>query len=365
MAITGLHHITLVTSDARQNVDFYTRVLGLRMLKKTVNFDDPRAYHLYYGDNNATPGSAITFFEWKDVPQGRPGIGGTHHLALEVADDDGLLKWKRRLQDLGLKVDGPYDRKYFKSIYFRDPDGVILEIATRGPGWTVDEAADKLGSRVIPPPPEMLVRNRDEARIATEVWEEPVEVITEDMALQHGMHHITAISSNIERTDQFLQQTLGLRKVKMTTNFDDPESAHWYWGVGAGAPGTIVTYFDRDPRDKRYHWVKMGAGQTHHFAFRVPDDDTQMEMRERLLQAGVPVSEQRDRDYFRSIYFRDPDGHILEIATDIPGFAVDEDMAHLGETLQLPAWLESKRDLIEATLTPIDDVVYKPEGAQE
>lgn len=365
MSITGLHHITLVTADARKNVDFYTRVLGLRLVKKTVNFDDPSAYHLYYGDYAGTPGTAITFFEWKDVPKGRPGIGGTHHVALEVPSDEALLKWKRRLQDLNINVDGPYDRHYFKSIYFRDPDGVILEIATSGPGWTIDEDADQLGSRVIPPPADMTIRNRDEEAIAKEVWGEAVDVVTEDMALKHGMHHITAISSDIERTDHFFQSVLGLRKVKMTTNFDDPDSPHWYWGVGAGAPGTIITYFGRDPRDKRYHWVKMGAGQTHHYAFRVPDDEAQMEMRDRLLQAGIGVSEQRDRDYFRSIYFRDPDGHILEIATDIPGFAVDEPVEQLGTMLQLPSWLEPKREIIEGVLTPIDDVVYRPQGARD
>ncbi len=132
MSILGLHHITLVCSNAQRTVDFYTRVLGLRFIKKTVNFDVPTSYHLYFGDETGRPGTAVTFFEWPDSPKGTPGIGGTHHFALQVADDEGLLKWKRRLVDLGLKVDGPLDRHYFKSIYFRDPDGVILEIATVG-----------------------------------------------------------------------------------------------------------------------------------------------------------------------------------------------------------------------------------------
>ena len=148
MSILGLHHITLVSSDAQSTLDFYSGVLGLRLVKKTVNFDDPGAYHLYFGDRTGSPGTAITFFEWKGLPKGRPGIGGTHHLALQVADYDGLLAWKRRLTDLGLRVTGPYDRNYFKSIYFNDPDGMILEIATRGPGWTVDEDAESLGSQV-------------------------------------------------------------------------------------------------------------------------------------------------------------------------------------------------------------------------
>ncbi|MDX1523908.1 MAG: VOC family protein, partial [Anaerolineae bacterium] len=136
MTIQGLHHITLVCSNAQQTVDFYTKVLGQRFVKKTVNFDDPGSYHLYFGNETGTPGSAITFFEWGHAPKGHPGVGGTHHFALRVADYDSLLKWKRRLTDLEIKVDGPLDRHYFTSIYFTDPDGVIIEIATDGPGFT-------------------------------------------------------------------------------------------------------------------------------------------------------------------------------------------------------------------------------------
>ncbi|NJL95880.1 MAG: glyoxalase, partial [Anaerolineae bacterium] len=161
MSIQGIHHITLVTADAQRNVDFYVGVLGLRFVKKTVNFDDPSSYHLYYGDHVGSPGSAVTFFEWPRAPRGFPGIGGTHHFALTVADYDGLLKWKRRLTDLGLAVDGPFDRHYFTSIYFRDPDGVIVEIATLGPGWAVDEAPDAIGTAFRAPPEAMMVANRD------------------------------------------------------------------------------------------------------------------------------------------------------------------------------------------------------------
>ena len=150
MTVQGLHHITLISADARRTVDFYTRVLGLRLVKKTVNFDDPGAYHLYFGDELGRPGTAVTFFEWPDAPRGYPGIGGTHHFALQVADYDGLLKWKRRLTDLGYRVTGPLDRHYFTSIYFNDPDGVNLEIATVGPGWVVDEAPDQIGMAPVP-----------------------------------------------------------------------------------------------------------------------------------------------------------------------------------------------------------------------
>ncbi len=357
MSIVGLHHITLVTSDAQRNVDFYTGVLGLRMIKRTVNFDDPSAYHLYYGNENGAPGSAITFFEWKHVKRGYPGVGGTHHFAQTVESCDALLKWKRRLTDLEIPVSGPFDRHYFKSIYFRDPDGTILEIATRGPGFAVDEAPESLGTEHRMPPAEMQIRNRDEAAIAAETWPEPVPVITPDMALAHGMHHITAIGSDIQSTHAFFGELLGMRRVKMTDNFDDPGSAHWYWGTGDGQPGTLITYFERD---RAAGMAQMGAGQTHHFALAVPDEETQREWRHKLMRAGFRVSDVRDRVYFKSIYTHDPDGHIVELATLGPGFAVDEDSASLGSRLMLPPWLERARSQIESSLTPLKVQAWEP-----
>jgi glyoxalase family protein len=349
--ITGLHHITLVSSDAVRTADFYTRILGLRMIKKTINFDDPSAYHLYFGDPMGQPGSAITFFEWKHVPKGHPGIGGTHHLAIRVGNEQGLLKWKRRLTDLGIAVDGPFDRHYFKSIYFHDPDGVILEIATDTPGFAIDESADQLGKLHIPPPESMQLANRDHEAIKALTWADPVPQITPDMALHQGMHHISAIGSNIQRTHEFLGGLLEIPLVKMTSNFDDPTSAHWYWGVNGGKPGTIITYFERDPRKTRM--VQMGAGQTHHYALAVPDEATQLVWREKLLRAGLQVSPVMNRVYFKSIYTSDPDGHIVELATQGPGFAVDEPLETLGEALKLPPWLEPQRQRIESALTPI------------
>lgn len=351
MKIQGLHHITLVSSNAQRTVDFYVKVLGLRLIKQTVNFDDPSAYHLYFGDAIGSPGSAITFFEWKNSPKGLPGIGGTHHLALSVDDYDGLLKWKRRLTDLDIKVNGPYDRHYFKSIYFRDPDGVILEIATMGPGFTIDEDIQELGTNHLPPPEAMMLANRDEEHIQSLTWSEPIPTITADMALMHGMHHISAISSNISATNAFFTDVLGLQRVKKTDNFDDPNSAHWYWGTDNGRPGTLITYFERQPDATRY--VQMGYGQTHHYAFAVENEEEQKEWRYRLNSAGYRVSQILDRDYFRSIYTNDPDGHIVELATLGPGFTVDETAETLGQQLQLPQWLEQHRDQIEQSLTPL------------
>lgn len=352
MTILGLHHITLVTSDAQKNVDFYAGVLGLRFVKKTVNFDDPTSYHLYYGDETGSPGSAVTFFEWPSAPQGRPGMGGTHHFALSVKDYDGLLKWKRRLTDLDIRVDGPFDRHYFTSIYFRDPDGQVVEIATEPPGFTVDEEIDALGEAHRPPPADMIISNRDKETITATTWPEPVPVITADMALSRGMHHITAISSDINRTHDFFNGLLGIPRVKMTDNFDLPESAHWYWGTDNGRPGTLITYFDWAKFEGRRR-VQMGAGQTHHFAFAVKDEETQLEWREKLMQAGLRVSPVMDRVYFKSIYSADPDGHIVEIATNGPGFTYDEDVATLGTELKLPPWLEQHRKTIENGVKPI------------
>lgn len=352
MEILGIHHISLICTDAQRTVDFYTRVLGQRMLKKTVNFDDPGSYHLYFGDAKGSPGSAITFFEHPHARKGLIGIGATHHFALRVNGYDGLLKWKRRLSDLGINVKGPYDRHYFKSIYFKDPDGVNLEIATDGPGFTVDEAADALGTAFRTPPAAMTRANRDEDAINAETWPDPVPVITADMALMQGMHHISAISSNIERTHKFLHGVLGMRRVKMTSNFDDADSAHWYWGDAEGRVGSIITYFQRDPAKTRY--VQMGAGLTHHFALAVPDEDAQLHFQKALTRAGYRVSPVKDRVYFRSIYSSDPDGHIVELATVGPGFMVDEDDEHeLGQNLMLPPWMEAQRELIEARLKPV------------
>jgi glyoxalase family protein len=351
MTVLGLHHITLVCSDAQRTVDFYTQVLGQRLVKKTVNFDDPTSYHLYFGDELGRPGSAITFFEWPDAPRGAPGIGGTHHLALQVAEGEGLLKWKRRLTDLGLLVTGPLDQHYFQSICFSDPDGVLLEIATRGPGWAIDKAADRPGHKQGEPPREMVIRNPDETRRTSETWPEPVPDITPDMALMRGMHHITAISSDLRRTHAFWSDLLGLRRVKMTNDLDDPTSAHWYWGVDEGQPGTVITYLERRPGQGRR--ARMGVGQTHHFAFAVSDEAIQLKWRDKLIQAGLRVSPVMDRVYFKSIYTNDPDGHIVELATAGPGFAVDEDANELGTQLRLPPWLENYRAEIERALRPV------------
>lgn len=351
--LRGLHHVTLVAANAQRTADFYTDVLGLRLIKTTVNFDDPGSYHLYFADEAGNAGTVVTFFEWPRAGRGRTGIGGTHHVALRVADRDALLRWKRRLSDRGLHVIGPYDRHYFTSIYFRDPDGVILEIATDGPGMLFDEAVSQvIGELPQRTPPVSLTRgHRDENAIRAVTWPEPVPVIDEAMRLTRGMHHLTAMTANVERTDDFLRGVLGLSLVKKTENFDDPGTRHWSWGSPDARPGSLITYLEKDPARERR--AQMGTGQGHHYAFAVADELTQLAFREKLLEAKLPVSEVLDRVYFKSIYTKDPDGHIVEIATMGPGFLVDESFETAGTSLQLPWWLESHREQIVEHVTPL------------
>ncbi len=348
----GFHHITMVSTNAPRTLAFYESLLGLGLVKKTVNFDDPGAYHLYFGDDEGRPGTILTFFEWPGSRKGGWGVGGVHHLALGVETSEAQLKWKRRLQDARVPVSGPYDRGYFRSIYFQDPDGQILEIATRGPGYDIDEPMDALGQTLVVPPATRLPQGRDEKEIRAMGHPEPVPEVTADMALQ-GIHHITGITDDMARAHEFYEAALGLKLVKRTLNQDDGKTEHWFWAhydgreVGAHSSLTLFAW------PGSAHRARPGAGQTHHIAFRAPSDDEQISWREHLLEMGVEVSPIMDRQYFKSIYFRAPDGMLLEIATDGPGFAVDEAPEKLGRELRLPAWLEPRREEIEATLTPL------------
>ncbi|HEU4885755.1 MAG TPA: VOC family protein [Longimicrobium sp.] len=318
----GFHHVTMVASDARRTLAFYRDVLGLEMVKQAVDYDDPGAHHLYFGDRDGRPGTLLTFFEWPNAPKGRPGIGGVHHTALGVETEEALLKWKRRLTDHGVHTSGPYDRGYFTSLYFTDPDGQIMEIATAGPGYTIDEPADALGRELLLPPERIVRGHRDEAAIAALTWPEPVPAITPDMAL-HGIHHISGITDDLGRAGEFYEQALGLRMVKKTINRDDAKMLHYFWAAYDGqtiAPHSSWTLFGFQPGWNR---VRGGTGQTHHVAFRARDDEELRAWRDHLQSLQVPVSQVLDRTFYRSITFQAPDGQSVEIATDGPGFAAD------------------------------------------
>ena len=342
----------MVSTDARRTLAFYGDLLGLGLVKKTVNFDDPGSYHLYFGDERGRPGSILTFFEWKGARRGQWGVGSVHHLALGVATAEAQLRWKRRLTDAGVRVTGPLDRGYFRSLYFSDPDGQILEIATAGPGYAIDEPPDALGRDLLVPPVERLPEGRDPVAIEASTFPEPVPQITPDMRLD-GIHHISGITDDLERAGDFYEQALGLSLVKKTYNQDDPRTKHYFWAHYDGAvvsPHSAMTLFGW-PGSQAL--ARPGAGLTHHVAFRADDAHQQSAWREHLLSMGLNVSPVMDRSYFHSIYFHAPDGLLVEIATDGPGFGVDEAADALGRELMLPAWLEPRRGLIEQALTPL------------
>jgi glyoxalase family protein len=321
MAITGLHHVTLVTADAQRNEEFYTRVLGLHPFGASDHLERS-VRHLRYADRTGTPGTFVTFVEQPQASRGHPGIGGTHHVAFRTADREALLRWKRRLMDAGVRVRGPYDRHYFTSIYLRDPDGAILEIATDGPGLHIDEP-DGVPGRALQRPPSALVRGaRDEGAIAMEGWPEAVPVIDEPMSLTRGIHHISATASDLARTDAFLQGLLGLSLVKRTGNFDDPTMPHWTWGSADARPGSLITYFGLDTPSARR--AAPGAGQTDHYAFAVSNHDALEQLGERLRSAGVPVSRLAAHDDVLALYTRDPDGHRVELTLASPAGPIDD-----------------------------------------
>lgn len=342
----GFHHITMVSTSAPRTLAFYGGLLGFDLVKKTVNFDDPGAYHLYFGRGGGRPGTILTFFEWAHARRGHWGVGGVHHLALGVASPEAQLKWKRRLTDAGVPVSGPIDRGYFKSLYFADPDGQVLEIATAGPGYAIDEPADALGRRLVVPP-----SGREES-IQQLTHPEPVPEVTPDMTLD-GIHHITGITDDVELAGDFYERALGLRVVKKTFNQDDEHTKHYFWarydGAAVGSHSALTLFGWEGSRQI----ARPGAGQTHHIAFRAVSADEQAEWRDHLLSLGIDVTTVRDRTYFESIYFQAPDGLLLEIATDGPGFAIDEPADELGAALKLPTWLEERRPDIERSLVPL------------
>jgi glyoxalase family protein len=306
MSILGIHHVALLTADLERALDYYTRILGLRLLARDEGT-------LWLGNNAGEP--MLSVQERPGAQPGHEGVGGMHHFALLVETRDGLLQWKRWLNEHGVPVNGPLDRHYFESIYHRDPDGQVIEIATRGAGWARDEAPDAVGTEHREPPAEMVKGNRDAARIQAETWPETLPEITDAMRFP-GMHHVTLIGDDIERDHGFLHGALGLRRVKRTSNFDQPDSFHWYWGVGAGAPGTVVTYFER----KGAAPVTPGPGQADHYALAVADEAALHAVRDALRAAGHAASEVEAGRWFSSFRTRDPHGHPVEIATPASGF---------------------------------------------
>jgi glyoxalase family protein len=299
MRLEGIHHVTAITADAPGNVDFYARVLGLRLVKKSVNQDDPTVYHLFYGDERGDPGADITFFEYPNARPGRAGAGMVHRVVWRVASEDALAFWAERLGAEGIAT-GLAGR----SLLFADPEGLAHELA--------------------------VVETRDEPLIADHP-EVPKEV-----ALQ-GFEAVRAYTADSEQSRRFLEQTL-----EFAPTGEDG------WEVRGATRGSFYAF------DRTAERGVGGAGTVHHVAWASPMDDHEA-WEQRVAEAGASPTPIIDRFYFRSIYFREPSGVLFEIATIGPGFDVDEPLEHLGERLSLPPAYEQLRDRLEQVLTPLPD----------
>jgi glyoxalase family protein len=297
MNLAGLHHVTMITGDAQENVRFYADLLGLRFVKKTVNFDAPEAYHLYFGDEQGTPGSILTWFEFPGAARGRAGIGMIHTLSLGVASEASLDFWQERLGETGQRVPG--------SLRFEDYDGLGLELVVAA-----------LGN------PPLRARHPD---------------IPAEHAIL-GVEGARAYAEYADVEERMLTDVLGFTYQTQGEYLLDGSERRFRWA------------YDPAPESRSV----QGAGTVHHIAWATPDDE-QLRWQERIREAGGYVTGVRDRDYFRSIYFREPRGVLFEIATMSPGFTVDEDPDHLGEELRLPAQHEHLRSHLEATLRPVEN----------
>ena len=306
--IQGLHHITVMGSNAQENLTFYEQVLGQRLVKKTVNFDDPGTYHLYYGDKTGTPGTIMTFFPWPRMHKGTAGNGETTAVAYAIRKGS-LSYWKTRLADHGIKTSDILTRMEEPYIRFLDPDGMTLE----------------------------LIETNDPSTIQS--WNEgPVPA---EHALR-GFHSVTLQLRQAAPTASVLTDVFGYV-------LSSEEGNRMRFKAASNDRGLYIDLLEM-PEGRQ---GRFGAGSIHHIAFRTVDDSEQLAYRSLLEQAGHPVTPVKDRQYFHSIYFREPGGVLFEIATDAPGFAYDEAIEELGNGLKLPSWLESKRSEIESVLPPI------------
>ena len=310
----GLHHVTAITGDAKGNLDFYTRVLGMRLVKRTVNQDDVSAYHLFYADAKGSPGTDLTFFDWPLTPPNQPGAPGIGPIALRVGGRESLDWWAETLTKAGVEHGGIGERLGRESLAFSDPEGQRLELVADG------GLAGGVPWKGSPVPAEHQVK---------------------------GLHGVTLTSARPQLTERVLVESMGFRE-SGRRELPGGGTEHLL-EVGPGGPGAEVVL--SEPAELKY--ARQGKGGVHHVAYRVPDADTQLDWRERIQAAGLQPTPVIDRFYFKSVYFREPGGILFEIATDGPGFAADEPEEALGEKLALPPFLEPERERIEAGLIPI------------
>ena len=307
--VQGLHHITAVASNPHKNVEFFHHVLGQRLVKKTVNFDDPGTYHLYYGDEVGTPGTIMTYFPWQHMRRGQRGNGETAAMAYTIRPE-AMGFWQEWLKKNGISTGEMQTRFGADVLPFTDPDGLPLELVA------------------------------SEAPATLRHWAEGP--ISEKEALR-GFHSVTLWLDAVEPTSKLLTEQLDYQ-------FVGEEGNRLRFQAKANDMGTIVDILHRPGQPSG----QFGAGSIHHIAFRTVNDDEQLEYLQKLRQARVQVTPVQDRQYFHSIYFRSPGGVLFEIATDAPGFPYDEPVAELGTHLKLPSWLEQHRPAIEARLPEIE-----------
>ena len=303
--ILGLHHITAIAGDAKRNLEFYTKILGQRLVKKTVNFDDPQTYHFYYGNETGTPGSILTFFPWQNVRKGYNGSGMATGIGYSVPNNS-LEFWADRFKQFNVKHHEVEERFGEKYLAFEDPDGLKIE-------FIVPEIIDERKS-----------------------WE--TNEITGTVATK-GFHSVTLTVKNMAPTASILTEIFGYKLLKHEGN-------RYRFITDAIENASIV-----DIIEAPHLAAGLNAGGTnHHVAFRVKDEKTQMEFREKILSRGLNITPKIDRDYFFSMYFREPGGILFELATENPGFEVDEPVSELGNHLKLPKQYESARTEIEKVL---------------
>jgi len=305
--ITGLHHVTCISGDAQENIDFYVGLLGMRLVKRSVNQDDPGTYHLFYADGEGHPGSDLTFFPWKNMPRGRRGTGLTNEVSLAVpAGSSGF--WTERLRANGVAATESV-RFGEPTLTFEDPHGLVVSLV---------ETADP---RDFTPWPDSPVPEAHQIR---------------------GLHSVRIVERDLAPTVQFLTEGMGLTKIA--------EEDGWQrWAVAAGGSGRVID-LQAQPNERRGTW---GVGSVHHVAWRVPDDTAERAAQDQVFAAGAHPTQVIDRFWFKSVYFKEPGGALFEIATDGPGFGIDENPATLGEHLVLPPFLEPHREEIERRLPPI------------
>jgi glyoxalase family protein len=313
-SIKGLHHVTAVTRDAQVNVDFYRNVLGQRLVKRTVNFDSPDSYHFYFADEIGTPGSVLTFFAWPRMRPGVRGNGETAALAYNISTSS-IGFWRDHLDSKGINVQPVEQRFGMEVLPFDDPDGMRIELVL------------------------------SDAPAAVQYWE--TGPIPQAHAL-NGFHSVTLWLEEIEPTADLLISQMGY------TLAGEEGNRHRFIGGRDSLAQTLdILHRPVQPEDIPDEAV-FGAGSIHHIAFRVPTDEEQLGYKSALRAAGYGVTPVRDRSYFHSIYYREPGGVLFEIATEGPGFAIDESVESLGESLKLPEWFEPTRSAIEESLQPIN-----------